>query len=95
MKVGECVVSIILVFTHPPFSAGSDVTQGWNDSFWNGIGLDDLVSEGYSRIGTDVLSPGTPVGRGLLEGMALELGLSPGTPVGAAIIDAHAGGLGL
>lgn len=72
----------------------SDLNQGWNDSFWNGIGLDDLVTEGYSRIGTTVLSPGAPVGRGLEECVACELGLALGTPVGTAVIDAHAGGLG-
>jgi D-ribulokinase len=70
------------------------VTQGWNESFWKGLGLEDIVSEGYSRIGTTVLPPGSPVGDGLLVGVAQELGLAPGTPVGTAIIDAHAGGLG-
>ena len=27
------------------------VTQGWNDSFWQQIGLDDIVNEEYVRIG--------------------------------------------
>ena len=74
---------------------GSNICQGWNDSFWNGIDLGDLVSESYSRIGTTVLPPGSPVGRGLQEGATSALGLPPGTPVGTAIIDAHAGGLGM
>lgn len=77
-----------------PYCPGSGMSQGWNESFWNGIGLDDLVAEGYSRIGTTVLPPGTPVGCGLQKGVAHELGLAPGMPVGTAIIDAHAGGLG-
>jgi D-ribulokinase len=38
---------------------------------------------------------GMPLGRGLIEKSATELGLVPGTPVGIGIIDAHAGGLGL
>ncbi len=70
------------------------VCQGWNDSFWQSIGLSDIVNEGYARIGTEVLTPGTPVGGGLSEGVAKELGLSPGLPVGTGIIDAHAGGIG-
>ena len=38
---------------------------------------------------------GEPVGKGLTEKAAGELGLRSGTPVGVSIIDAHAGGLGL
>ncbi len=79
------------------FSAPSDksVCQGWNDSFWHSIGLSDIVDDDYIRIGTEVLTPGTPVGGGLSIGVANELGLPPGLPVGTGIIDAHAGGLGM
>lgn len=73
---------------------GSGLEQGWNRSFWQEIGLGDLITENFRRIGTHVLPPGTPVGDGLEGGVAGALGLVAGTPVGTAIIDAHAGGLG-
>lgn len=72
----------------------SDLSQGWNESFWRKIGLGNLVDEGYARIGTEIQEPGLPVGRGLEAGAAEELGLPIGTPVATAIIDAHAGGIG-
>ena len=72
----------------------SEVRHGWNDSFWQAIGLGELVSESYARIGNDMQVPGLPVGRGLEAGAARELGLPAGTPVATAIIDAHAGGIG-
>ena len=59
------------------------------------LGLDDLVKEGYERIGKTVRPMGEAVGAGLTEKAAGELGLRPGTAVGVSIIDAHAGGLGL
>ena len=68
--------------------------HGWDPSFWRQIGLGDLVEEGFSRIGTTVLPPGTAVGVGVSERAGGELGLPVGTPVATAIIDAHAGGLG-
>jgi FGGY-family pentulose kinase len=67
----------------------------WEDTFFRQVGLADLVDEGYRRIGTRVRPMGEPVGDGLTEKAAAELGLRPGTPVGVSIIDAHAGGLGL
>ena len=67
----------------------------WEDSYFRVVGLDDLVDEGYSRIGRRVRPMGEPVGKGLTEKAAQELGLRPGTAVGVAIIDAHAGGLGI
>lgn len=68
--------------------------HGWNHSFWQRIGLGDLVDEGYGRIGTDVQEPGCPVGHGLIVSAAKKLGMAVGTPVATAIIDAHAGGIG-
>ena len=66
---------------------------GWDDSYFRGIGLGDLVDEGYARIGTRVRPMGERIG-GLSEAAARELGLVPGIPVGVSIIDAHAGGIG-
>lgn len=68
--------------------------RGWNDEFWEIIGLDDFVKEKYQRCGTDVKSPGDFCGQGLTNEAAEQLGLVPGTAVGTSIIDAHAGVLG-
>jgi len=68
--------------------------QSWDESYFRRIGLGVLADEGFRRIGTEVVEPGTPLGSGLTEAAAAELGLKPGTAVGAALIDAHAGGLG-
>lgn len=40
-------------------------------------------------------APGEPVGSGISNKAAKELGLLAGTPVGTSLIDAHAGGLGM
>lgn len=69
--------------------------EGWNDSFWTTIGLEDLMDDGYSKIGNVTCSPGSPLGQGLTSEAAADLGLDPGTAVGASLIDAHAGGLGV
>jgi FGGY-family pentulose kinase len=67
----------------------------WDDSFWQAIGLGELLDEGaYWRIGARVRPMGERAG-GLTRAAARELGLDPGTAVGVAIIDAHAGGVGL
>jgi D-ribulokinase len=68
--------------------------QRWSESYFERIGLGDLVADNYARIGQQIVAPGTPVGRGLSKAAALELGLLEGTPVGASLIDAHAGGVG-
>lgn len=70
-------------------------SEGWNKSYFQQIGLDDLLENNGEKIGNTVLTPGTPLASGLSESASKELGLLPGTPVGASIIDAHAGGLGL
>lgn len=72
-----------------------DGSEGWNRSYFQQIGLEDLLEKNSEKIGNTVLTPGTPLATGLSEIAAEELGLLPGTPVGASIIDAHAGGLGL
>jgi D-ribulokinase len=66
----------------------------WDPSYFRQIGLGVLADEGFSRIGQNVVDPGSPVGNGLSERTAKELGLPLGTPVGAGMIDAHAGGIG-
>ena len=68
--------------------------QRWDDAYFRAIGLGELADEGFARIGTDVVMPGTPLGHGLVAQAAGDLGLAPGTAVGAALIDAHAGGVG-
>lgn len=67
----------------------------WDVDYFRGIGLDDLVDDGFARIGRDIRPLGGVVGRGLTEAAARELGLKPGTPVGVSAIDAHAGGIGV
>ncbi|KAF7654297.1 hypothetical protein LDENG_00071400 [Lucifuga dentata] len=69
--------------------------DGWDATFWTTIGLEDLMENNYSKIGSLTCSPGTPVGDGLTQEAAADLGLNPGTAVGASLIDAHAGGLGV
>ena len=68
---------------------------GWDAGYFKQIGLGDLATEGFNRIGRKVRPMGEPVGQGLTVRAARELGLVPGIPVGVSIIDAHAGGLGL
>ncbi|CAD6559631.1 Ribulokinase [Paraburkholderia kirstenboschensis] len=66
----------------------------WDGSYFRSVGLGLLVDENFSRIGQKVVEPGTPLGAGLTEEAAAQLGLRAGTPVAAGVIDAHAGGIG-
>ncbi|KAD4179913.1 hypothetical protein E3N88_28504 [Mikania micrantha] len=72
---------------------------GWDDDFWEEIGLSDLVDGHHSKIGRSVAFPGHALGCGLTSEAAqarkFELGLVTGTPVGTSLIDAHAGGVGV
>ncbi|XP_042050291.1 FGGY carbohydrate kinase domain-containing protein isoform X1 [Salvia splendens] len=68
---------------------------GWDDEFWEEIGLGDLVDSHHSKIGRSVAFPGHALGSGLTPNAAKELGLLAGTPVGTSLIDAHAGGVGV
>lgn len=70
-------------------------TESWNESYFKQVGLEDLAENNWSKIGSVVLPPGSPVGKGLSQLAACEIGLLPGIPVGTSMIDAHAGGLGL
>ncbi len=66
----------------------------WDETYFRGIGLGVLADEQFRRIGTEIVAAGTPLGKGLSEEAAAELGLVAGTPVAAGLIDAHAGGIG-
>jgi D-ribulokinase len=66
----------------------------WDATYFHAIGLGQLADEGFSRIGTEAVAPGTALARGLTAKAAADLGLLPGTPVAAGLIDAHAGGVG-
>jgi FGGY-family pentulose kinase len=66
----------------------------WSKSYFERIGLGELLADGARRIGSRVLPLGERVGS-LTERAARELGLAAGTAVGVSIIDAHAGGIGL
>ncbi|XP_015228469.1 PREDICTED: FGGY carbohydrate kinase domain-containing protein [Cyprinodon variegatus] len=69
--------------------------DGWDPSFWTSIGLEDLLENNFSKIGSLTCSPGSPLAEGLTPEAAADLGLNPATAVGASLIDAHAGGLGV
>uniref|UniRef100_A0A3Q4BR79 Carbohydrate kinase FGGY C-terminal domain-containing protein n=1 Tax=Mola mola TaxID=94237 RepID=A0A3Q4BR79_MOLML len=69
--------------------------EGWDATFWTSIGLEDLLENNFSKIGSVTCPPGSPLGDGLTQEAAADLGLDPGTAVGASLIDAHAGGLGV
>lgn len=67
--------------------------SGWQDDFFEKIGLGELVKSEYKQIGAvkqNVLTAGLPVGNGLSKKAAEELGLLEGTPVGSGVIDAYA-----
>src|SRR6478736_3374668 len=66
----------------------------WSERYFERIGLGDLASDSYAKIGNQIVAPGTPLSTGLSRSAAHDLGLLEGTPVGASLIDAHAGGVG-
>lgn len=68
--------------------------QRWDSSYFHKIGLGQLADEGFTRIGTKMVEPGTPLGNGLTMEAATALGLKAGTAVAAGMIDAHAAGIG-
>jgi D-ribulokinase len=53
-----------------------------------------LLENNCSKIGSSILDIGKPLGKGLTESAANDLGLLPGISVGVGLIDAHSGGLG-
>jgi len=68
--------------------------EAWDRSYFEAVGLNEIADEGFTRIGTNIVSAGVALGTGLTERAAHELGLRVGTPVAAGLIDAHAGGIG-
>ena len=68
--------------------------QRWSGNYFERVGLGDLASDNYAKIGNEIVAPGTPLGTGLTKSAARDFGLLEGTPVGASLIDAHAGGVG-
>jgi D-ribulokinase len=68
--------------------------QRWSADYFERVGLGDLAADGYAKIGSTIVAPGTPLGSGLTASAARDLGLLEGTPVSASLIDAHAGGVG-
>ena len=66
----------------------------WDAKYFNDIGLAELANESFARIGSSIVEPGTPLGKGLTVQAASDLRLMKGTAVGASLIDAHAGGIG-
>ena len=66
----------------------------WDANYFKKIGLQELAERSFRQIGQVILSPGEPIGQGLTEDAAAQLGLTVGTAVPAGLIDAHAGGVG-
>lgn len=82
----------------PPGVDGS--TLGWQPDFFKQIGLGEMVDNSFEQLGGVpgkggiVLTAGQPVGEGLSEEAAQQLGLAMGTAVGSGLIDAYAGWVG-
>ncbi|KAG7330572.1 hypothetical protein KOW79_006794 [Hemibagrus wyckioides] len=87
-SLARSLCTLVCKWTYSPL-------DGWDDSFWAGIGLEDLTENKYSKIGRYTCRPGNPLQQGLTPEAAEDLGLEAGTAVGASLIDAHAGGLGV
>ncbi|HVT53349.1 MAG TPA: FGGY-family carbohydrate kinase [Dongiaceae bacterium] len=68
--------------------------KSWSTDYFKQVGLDELASDGFARIGERIVEPAVALGAGLTEAAAKDLGLAAGTPVGASLIDAHAGAVG-
>ncbi len=91
----ECTTTCKWTYLAHAETSGKSETGGWDDSFFREIDLVELVDDQYRKIGQQIRPVGQPVGAGLTQASAFEMGLEPGTAVGVGIIDAHAGGLGL
>ena len=94
---GSTVRSLCSLSCKWTYDKNSESGSGWDAGLLRAIGLEDLSKDAFALIGrSDSVHPmGSPVGEGLSEDSAKEMGLLKGTPVGVSIIDAHAGGIGM
>ncbi|XP_030851970.1 FGGY carbohydrate kinase domain-containing protein isoform X1 [Strongylocentrotus purpuratus] len=92
---GSQIRSLCTVVCKWMFQANDTGLREWNSSFYESIGLKELLEDQQQKIGNLFQLPGDPCGDGLSHGAAEELGLRPGLPVGTGIIDAYAGGIGM
>lgn len=91
----ECTTTCKWTYLAHAESSSAGRRGKWDDSFFLKTGLEDLTEDSYNKIGKQIDKVGNPVGAGLTNKSAGEMGLKPGTATSVAIIDAHAGGLGL
>src|SRR6202035_3004578 len=49
--------------------------QRWSNSYFERVGLGDLASDDYAKIGKQIVAPGTPLGTGLSSSAARDFGL--------------------
>src|ERR1700720_4602407 len=47
----------------------------WSGNYFERVGLGDLASGNYAKIGNEIVAPGTPLGAGLTESAARDFGL--------------------
>ena len=86
--------SLVCKCSYIPTGA-SPSSQGWNAQLFNDLGLGSIVQNDFKQLGGDlvrgeglVMTAGLPIGTGLNNQAADDLGLLEGTPVGSAVIDA-------
>jgi len=90
----QCVRSICCTVCKWLYQS-NETDQGWDDSFWTSIGLSELATDGYKRIGSNVKKPFSFItDLKVSYEMAKETGLSQKVKIGVSMIDAHAGGVG-
>ncbi len=63
--------------------------QRWDKSYFQQIGLEDVLEHDAAKIGSDVKMMGEPLGHGLTQRAASEMGLIAGTAVSVSIILAY------
>ncbi|CAN1329690.1 FGGY carbohydrate kinase domain-containing protein [Linum perenne] len=68
---------------------------GWDDDFWEEIGLGDLLEGHHAKIGNSIYSLFIDSYICNLNLRFQEMGLIEGIPIGTSLIDAHAGGVGI
>ncbi|KIJ19817.1 D-ribulokinase [Paxillus involutus ATCC 200175] len=72
--------------------------KGWQEDFFTEIGLAELIDGGeWRQMGAAkgrVKAAGIPIGQGLTEDAAKDLGLLKGTAVGSGLIDGYTGWMG-